>query len=244
MSNLSKLHIQTREMHQVTERHDFLIRYKDKVTALDHYRHLCQLQPIYEALEIHLKQDSFIPKLPEDLSELLMRSEKIKADISALEPHIPKQYRNPVILAATLDYVKALQNMQLNAEIFAHFLVRILGDLFGGQAIKRYVRSMQARENIVFKNENDPVNFYLFSDKMLTRFSKWFEDYFLTDDVIGFAKQAFEKHIAIFNELESTRIKQPVYTSYSFLNNLSKEKVAVALVSAGVMAAGLYFSSR
>src|SRR5262249_693340 len=115
------------------------------------------------------------------------------------------------ILQSTQAYVDQLEKLNLTTpegqiEILTHFLIRILGDLFGGQGLKNCVRTAFQREGL--KDENySGTSFYCFKENALKDFSNWLNSLKELDEnkIIGIATDAYQKHINIFQELESTR---------------------------------------
>ena len=120
----------------------YLLRYKKpEFEVVDHYRHLCQLNRIYWMLEQKLQQANY-GEFNDAFPELLNQYTKIGHDISFLDnkrnAQVKKQYQYG---EATVAYVMYLRSLDMNKPkdvkiLFAHFLVRILSDLFDDQEMK------------------------------------------------------------------------------------------------------------
>lgn len=215
--------VRTKALHIQSEQMLFFTRYQTpQLTLMDHYRHLCQLVPIYELLEEKMKDIKFKIILPDEFKELLMRLEKLKKDIAFFEKLIPKAQHNPAILPKTKIYIDYLKTLDINNKdhqyaVFTHFLVRILGDLFGGQKIKGYVKKLFSKDHKQMndaKNTDpniDGVQFYYFQPSTLRNFGTWLNaqrseiDDGQMDDMMVAANSAFEYQIKIFEELEGQR---------------------------------------
>ncbi len=225
MGVLSKIHFGTRDAHKIVEKKPFLLRYKtNELTLLDHYRHLSQLLPIYEVLEKKLKTQDFHPAIPIELNELLNRSSQIKKDMAFLSGYIRSENK-VVILDSTATYVNYLENLavrqnELNEELFAHFLVRILGDLFGGQKIKSYVVSLYERNKLPLKNQLfSGRDFYSFKENMLKNFSSWLNELSVDEDkVVQSANNAFIENGKVMDALEASRKSVSLFNINSFFN--------------------------
>jgi len=207
---------------------------EESLSLLDHYRHLCQLLPIYEILEKKIDSNDFSPLLPKEpvnLTTVLKQAEKIKKDISFLEQYIHGNNQN-LLLESTQKYVASLAGIEVTKdekanEILAHYLVRILGDLFGGQHIKSYVNKMYERNNIPKTNPDDGVTFCSFEKNTLINLVNWLNS-LLKDDrpknlividedplkiltskdyekIARAGNSAFKTHIELYEELEQSR---------------------------------------
>jgi heme oxygenase len=122
---------EVKDLHLTVENKPFLKRYLNKtdnsLMLVDHYRHLTQLKCIYTAFSTRLTNKHFSPSLPENLSCLLQRADKIEKDLLFLEPYVKDSAKNN-ILESTQQYVAYLNKLEDNNELLIHFLVSILGD--------------------------------------------------------------------------------------------------------------------
>lgn len=237
MSLLAKLH--RNPLHKVAENEAYMARYRTEgLTLLDHYRHLTQLLPIYEALERKLANPAFSPALPDELSFALNRSAQIRKDLEYLKPFVPNEHTDE-ILKVTRAYVDEINEMDPTTEtgrsqIFSHFLVRILGDLFGGQHLKSYALEAYKRHpggRVYQERQPHPgTEHYHFRNGALKDFTAWlnrleFGDG-VEDSLASLADAAFQRHIDLFKELESTRPVSAAFTA-------ARVQTSVARNSAG-----------
>lgn len=198
-------------LHNVAHYKPYLERYHhDTFRLLDHYRHLQQLLPIYQALEAKLLHSDFVAILPEHLHFALTRSKEIEKDLAALASLIPNVQSNQ-LLDSTQAYVTYLNSLDPStpqglSTLFSHFLLRILGDLFGGQGLKQGVTDALARESSNCQDEFGR-QFYVFPERALQNFSRWLKDFNEIDEeaVVESATNAYQRNINIFDELEATR---------------------------------------
>lgn len=246
MSLLTRLH--QHKLHNAAHYRPFLERYhKENFTVRDHYRHLKQILPIYEALEKKVAHTDFQPRIPEHLAFALARSNEIKQDIVYLEGIYP-EFKSIRTLPATNTYVDMLNGLDVttpegSTAIFSHFLLRILGDLFGGQGLKG--GAIEAYKRAGIYSEATPAAgtlTYQFRKDALKDFSKWLNDLKLDneDAIVDVATDGYQRHIDIFNELEATRVTRATNSASFFAcANLVK---AVAAGTAITVTAGLVLS--
>lgn len=244
MTLLNDIHFKTKKMHQDTENKPFLRRYQspDRLTITDHYHHLIQLFPIYEALETKIKEADDQLNLASQFSCLLNRSQHIKTDIDFLKTLPQNKKARTELLRSTVAYVNCINQLDpkndINA-ILANFLVRILGDLHGGQKLKNYVSAMYAKNNIA---GDVGVTFYSFDANTLPEFNQqWLRkshDFINTDELIQHANLAFKAHLPIFDELEKSRIQRTGLQCHSRLFSTGCA-IATVAIGAAVTAIGL-----
>jgi len=240
MDIISQLH--RNALHDVAHYKAYLERYhKDSLTLIDHYRHLRQLLPIYQLIESLMKTIELPAPLPTELNFLLERSKEIESDLAFLAPHVPAMYRDEITNSTQqyCDYLNTLDKNDVTActEIFIHYLIRILGDLFGGQGLKKCVLDLY-KHYTIFPTENEEgVKFYCFGKNTLKDFAAWLRQIEVgKDELDKFGTSAYQKNIAIFDELEATRMKLSQTQNYC---NLFKKAAVVgtaALVTGAVLA--------
>ena len=192
-------------LHQAAHDEPYLKRYHSiELTLLDHYRQLYQLLPIYEVLEEKLKAKNFTYQLPEKHRHLLARSDEIRNDLMFLRPRVLSQGGECVLtLESTHLYLKAIEAMTSDHDIFIHFLVRVLGDMFGGNGLKKCMTDLCQAQHLAAEKA---VNFYTFKEGALKEFSQWLNEFaFEKETVDAPAKTAFQYNIDILKALETTR---------------------------------------
>lgn len=215
----SKLFSGVRKLHDQVHDKPFIAQYSQgKVTLIDHYRHLQQLEIIYCNIENMLKNPSFNYTVPLELQELVERRRLIASDMSFLERHIPPAVKRAPLANNTLHYIHYLQKFKMEYDetsdvLLAHFLVRILGDLSGGQSFKEYIKTLYKKEGLIKNSDsNEGVAFYEFSEEMHKKCARWLDtltsgEHALHQDetrmkrIINFANESFDIHIKIFDEL-------------------------------------------
>ena len=165
---------------------------------------LRNLHAIYAALEAALKHHAAEPSLSPVCLPALFRSDALAQDLNDL---CGATWASTVVLQqATQQYVAHLQHLHEThpALLVAHAYVRYLGDLSGGQLLKR----------IVAKNPQIPLGsgtaFYDFGDAGTTQglirdFRAGLEkipgNEARVDAIVAEAKQAFERHRTLFQQL-------------------------------------------
>lgn len=127
MTTLKQL---TSEAHQQAEAHPFTqVLLSGKMSSGIYADFLFNQQAIYYSLEAMAKRRGLLNGL-----DGLERSEKIGNDFDNLEIEKTKLY------PSTLSYTYYITNRNLSdAQILAHIYVRHMGDLYGGQMIKKLV---------------------------------------------------------------------------------------------------------
>ena len=210
----------TKEEHEAVDSQPFLRRYFKEDSDLvveDHYRQLCQLLPLYQALETQVKDIKGLPVLPAELAFLLERSQAIEADMRFLEAQIPDE-RKRLVLPVTQAYIDQVNKMSPathGIEIWGHFLTRILADLYGGRKTKQYLEWMYQRQGVNTESDDadSGLNFYCFGPGTLRRLKAWLNEnqsHFTADALMPHFSSSYANHIKIFALLEDTRPKMAI----------------------------------
>lgn len=171
----------TKDLHHEAETTTFAkMLLSGKIEKEDYKNYLYNLLAIYDAIEWYGRRQGFFDKMPD-----LPRLKTIVADFQELDDG-SYCYLTP----ATLEYqayLHALGNDPDNKHLIkAHMYVRHMGDLFGGQIIKKQVAHISSGKFYEFENAD--------AMKMAIRSE-------LTDDLGEEAKMAFEYAIAMMRDL-------------------------------------------
>ena len=171
----------TKDLHHEAETTTFAkMLLSGKIGKQEYKNYLYNLLAIYDPIEWYCKRQGFFDIVPD-----LPRLKGILADFMELDDGT-YCYLTP----ATLDYqayLHALGNDPDNRHLVkAHLYVRHMGDLFGGQIIKKQVAHISSGKFYEFDNAD--------AMKMSIRSM-------LTDDLGEEAKMAFEYAIAMMRDL-------------------------------------------
>jgi heme oxygenase len=148
MTLSSRLRQGSQDLHQLAERSGLMADLlSGRLARSDYTLMLLNLQAIYLALEVGLVRDSIMPKM--DFVPLF-RAEAIARDLAFLAPAPQLQ-----ICAATTAYVQRLELLGTSGPplLLAHAYVRYLGDLHGGQMLRRCVSRIlksEGQEGLAF----------------------------------------------------------------------------------------------
>jgi len=135
-----RLRLGTRDLHAQTERTGFMAEMLAGRVRLPAYCALLRnLHAIYQALEAALAQCRTDPTVALVDLPALHREAALASDLLVL--HGPDWAQALPLQAATLAYVARLQGLAQSGSraLVAHAYVRYLGDLHGGQVLKRLV---------------------------------------------------------------------------------------------------------
>jgi heme oxygenase len=178
---MSKLKELTWESHKRAERSGFMHRMiKKQMTPYQYYVYLANQLLCYWELESYAKElDIF------DGIEDLIRSNYITKDMQELE--ILHGFELPVHLVSTSKYIAHIQSISEDpAKLLAHIYVRHMGDLSGGQIIKKYIPG----SGLYYKFEEEPE---ILKNKLRTK---------LNDDMADEANICFNLVFDVLQELE------------------------------------------
>ena len=136
----ARLRLETRDLHAATERTGAMAALLGGRLARPAYcTMLRNLHALYAALEAALRERQHDAAIAPLQSQALQREPALSADLRAL--HGPRWATELTLQAATAHYVQRLQTLAQNGApaLVAHAYVRYLGDLHGGQILKRLV---------------------------------------------------------------------------------------------------------
>jgi heme oxygenase (biliverdin-producing, ferredoxin) len=132
----------TRDLHVQAERSGMIADIlKGRVTQRGYALLLRNLLPVYQALEQYLSRHAASPLVGAIARRELARASAIEADLNVLS----SEAYAAIVLPAATSYVKAIERASAGdgARLIAHAYTRYLGDLSGGQILKRLlVRSL------------------------------------------------------------------------------------------------------
>ena len=131
MNNLKEL---THEQHKSAEKSLFIKKLlKQELSNWEYYVYLSNQFMAYAVLEQYASELGILTDIKE-----IKREESISADLKELE--IEHNFEQAPIMESTLAYMKHIHKIAEDPEkLLAHIYVRHMGDLSGGQVIKRYV---------------------------------------------------------------------------------------------------------
>lgn len=131
MNNLKEL---THEQHKSAEKSLFIKKLlKQELSNWEYYVYLSNQFMAYAVLEQYASELGILSDLQE-----IKREENIAADLKELE--LEYNFEQAPIMESTFAYIKHIHKIAEDQEkLLAHIYVRHMGDLSGGQIIKRYV---------------------------------------------------------------------------------------------------------
>jgi len=247
--SIGDIFIRNKASHDRLDSCDFLKRYSEgSLILLDHLFHLIQLKEIYQAIESQF--DELFLKTPGSyflayFFDDWRRSLKIQADIEFLRFSLEgvsseKIERAQVLLFSTKELIRTIKIAD-EGQLVGHFLVRILGDLFGGQVIKKQLqklyqsKSIEIAFGVVDSLEPSGLSFYGFSPELNTRSmgSKLREiqvSQSTKDKILEATALSFASHEKIFLEAEGHRV--------NYAGNLRKVLAPAAFSTPWLLAFG------
>lgn len=130
----NKLKELTWENHKKAERTGFIKRLlKKELSTYQYYVYLCNQLLAYSQLEYYAKEAGILDGIEE-----ICRLHKLSIDIFELEREykfvLPVPYKNTILYLNHINDIK-----EDRKRLLAHVYVRHMGDLYGGQTIKKYV---------------------------------------------------------------------------------------------------------
>jgi heme oxygenase (biliverdin-producing, ferredoxin) len=206
------LRAQTRRLHAEVERSDFMTALmRGRADRVGYCALLRSLQVIYATLEPALARHRAHPAIAAILLPQLARSDLIAADLQAL--HGPDWQRELIARPAALEYAERLSLLDASrpTELVAHAYVRYLGDLSGGQLLRRAVSAALRLQG------GEGVRFYTFAPgvsakSLATRFREGLDAISLGRTelaaIVAEAQLGFALHRRLFQQLAS---EHPAY---------------------------------
>lgn len=181
----------------------------------DHFWHLINLYELYLLLEKIVSDKKFPFKLPRNLHFLLKRSEAIKEDIDFLTTH-PQikeilSYHKVGLLPTTQKYIDSIEKMKNNKRVFIHFLMRILGDCYGGKFMGNYTMRLYQKNQIYTEHKRylqdlPGLKFYILPSGTLKKLLEALKPIRISEKIVlQEAADSYDAHFDIFNEMEKNR---------------------------------------
>ena len=201
-----RLRNETRALHTEVERGPFMhAMLRGQLGRPAYCRLLRNLHPIYEALETALVQHATDALVAPVYFPALFRSKALERDLDAL--HGNNWQREIATQAACRTYVTRLHRMQKNdaALLVAHAYVRYLGDLSGGQMLKRIVAdSLQIANGAgtAFYDVGDAIQTTALTQAFRSGLRSVPADEAQTGMIVAEAVLAFELHRSLFRQLD------------------------------------------
>lgn len=144
----------TRDMHQQVEQSSFMNNLQNgRVSPGAYTQYVVDLYQIYNVLENRICQLSSDPVLEGLMIPEMFRAQKLANDCRALRGNLEK----PSLSAFT--YAQHLTNIE-PCRLIAHAYTRYLGDLFGGQTLRKYVEHSFGEEAATFYDFSEVVSLY------------------------------------------------------------------------------------
>ena len=202
-----RLRRETRPLHTTAERAGVMQLLLKSALPLHAYAALLfNLQAIYTALEHalqHHRKDACIARI---FNAALQRSASLAADLHALAPH-----QTFALEAATEKYVARLHKLKSEDPrcLVAHAYVRYLGDLNGGQALKRLVAlqyGLAQDQGTAFYEFGSSDQVAAMRDNFRTGLAEMPLGAEEIDAVVAEACEAFRWHVQLFEELQQRHI--------------------------------------
>jgi len=206
------LRAQTRKLHTEVERSDFMVALLNgRVDRVGYCALLRSLHLVYATLEPALRRHRGHAAIVPILLPELARADAIAADLVAL--HGPDWQRQLFAKPAAVEYAErlALLDAERPHELVAHAYVRYLGDLSGGQIVRRAVSASLGLQG------PDGVRFYAFGPgasmkSLATRFREGIDEIApgRTESaaIVAEAQFGFALHRRLFQQLA---LEHPVY---------------------------------
>lgn len=173
----------TKDLHHEAETTAFAkLLLSGKIGREDYRNYLYNLMAVYNPIEWYCKRQGFLDSMPD-----LPRLNSIYADFQELDDG-SYCYLTPATLAYQ-TYLHEIGNCQNHKHLIkAHLYCRHMGDLFGGQIIKKQVAHISSGKFYDFEN----------ADSMKTSIRT-----LLTDDLGNEARTAFKYAIDMMRDLDN-----------------------------------------
>ena len=203
----ARLRTETHALHVAAERSPFmqaLLRAQLPRTA--YCLMLRNLHPIYTALESALLAHETHPMVAPVCNPALHRAHALACDLETL--HGPDWASSLPLVAASQRYSKRLDQLRHDNPhtLTAHAYVRFLGDLSGGQLLKRIVRDglhLEANAGTDFYDFGEPAQAAMLARAFRDGLLRIPASIVHVDAIVAEARYAYERHLDLFDQLAS-----------------------------------------
>lgn len=202
----TQLREDTRDLHLAAERSPFMQSFFRGQVGRETYCHmLARLQQVYALIEKYQTQHADHPVLGKMYFPELFRVAAMQQDLAFFN-HAPAD--NNDMTPATRNYADRIEWLANNwpAGIIAHQYTRYLGDLSGGQMIKKVVKRAYALEDergVAFYNFDAVPDIPAFKDRYRQAIDNLPIDDTEKQRLVDEANLSFRFNIALFNELDT-----------------------------------------
>ncbi|MFN3218366.1 MAG: heme oxygenase (biliverdin-producing) [Acidimicrobiales bacterium] len=202
-----RLHDETADVHDAAERAPFITNLLEGGLTIDAYvLLLAQYLPVYRALETTAARYRYDPVIGDLVPAALDRAAAIEHDLRVLGGDAADAIEPT---AATADYVARITETSADwpGGFVAHHYVRYLGDLSGGQIIRRILSRHYGL------TDDRGLSFYVFDDiDNGVQFKKRYRAALdrapwgpaEQDRIVEEARRAFEHNLAVFASLDGS----------------------------------------
>lgn len=209
-----KLREGTRDSHRLAESTPFIRQFFSARLPLETYcQFLVQLRAIYTALETAQERQRTDPVFGKIYFPALSRSAALDQDLDFYFEN--GQWRGVSLSPATENYVQRIDSLAAEwpAGLVAHHYTRYLGDLSGGQALKRIVAKMYRLESeagLAFYNFPQILDHTAFKNEYRARLDAMPVNEMLAQKIVDEANHAFELNRQVFAAMLEKIKPQPV----------------------------------
>jgi heme oxygenase len=193
----------TIELHREAERAGIMRELlRGRVTRGEYCALLRNLHALYATLEASLLRHAAVPAISLISLPVLARAAALASDLESL--HGARWEREILLMPAMVRYVERLDELARAdpRALLAHAYVRYLGDLSGGQIVRRVIASALAL------TEGSGQAFYRFSEApevLVARLRSALDSIALTPEeqarLVDEARLAFRYHVELFDQL-------------------------------------------
>jgi len=170
---------------------------------------LASLHPIYAALETAMQRHAHHPGIARVFSPELLREAALDSDLHHL--HGPAWRDELASQPAARAYVARIAEIEHSepALLVAHAYVRYLGDLSGGQALRKIVAralELEPQAGTRFYDFGSPQQVGVLAQRFRSGLDQIDGDPALSDAIVGEATDAFRRHGELFEQLDRARL--------------------------------------